>query len=656
MLRRIKIESFRGFNSLDITQDLQAVTVLMGPNSSGKTTVLHAIRLVCQTLDLALDGDERVRADKTHLDVAKDRLVESPAQLLPRLDWQALFRDQQVGQGIEFTVHLQFDDADPIQHMALAVAYARNQQIKYSLRLTAPAAPARGTSDKTLDLYSDRLKEWLRLHAPRAVFIPPFYGVVTEEEYRPRVVVNKLVGAGDQSHVVRNLITGLESHQLTQLNAFLGELMGASISYRTSGDKVETESPLRVEFKDSNGALEISAAGAGLVNLIALYASLARWQSSAKSNLVMFLLDEPEAHLHPRLQASTAERMVSLVTEEFGAQLFMATHSVEIINRLGDRTDTTLLRTDRTATPSATVLSGQAAVLADLATWADLTPFTAINFMASRRVLFHEGPGDDKVLKRCAELRYRQQADKRRGIERWALVPLEGSGNEKMVGLLKRLLDSDVWAKSADTASFKVVTVLDRDHSRTPGFTVDGAKTGPQSARMVWQSHSIESLFLTPSVLGHWIRAFAAEATPANLDTLIAEALAHADADPALNNKAVDQLSLWFMKQELTSSTGAPLSVNTDSHRLRAITLARERFESEGAAACQRGKDRAKNVLTFIRSHIAQPRQNNFPADLIKLIELADLNKISDPVAAVPDELRGLLDWMVAEPVLPRLN
>jgi hypothetical protein len=89
---------------------------------------------------------------------------------------------------------------------------------------------------------------------------------------------------------------------------------------------------------------------------------------------------------------------------------------------------------------------------------------------------------------------------------------------------------------------------------------------------------------------------------------------------------------------------------------LRAITLARERFESEGAAACQRGKDRAKNVLTFIRSHIAQPRQNNFPADLIKLIELADLNKISDPVAAVPDELRGLLDWMVAEPVLPRLN
>lgn len=49
-------------------------------------------------------------------------------------------------------------------------------------------------------------------------------------------------------------------------------------------------------------------------------------------------------------------RLASLVTQEFNAQLLMATHSVEIINRLGDTDFTTLLRTDRTATPSATAL------------------------------------------------------------------------------------------------------------------------------------------------------------------------------------------------------------------------------------------------------------------------------------------------------------
>lgn len=649
MLKRISIQNFRGFKQLDIAQDLGPVTVLMGPNSSGKTTVLHAIRLACQALDMAVLSKEVARAEKTGIQVAKDELVESPSHLLALRDWQALFLDQQVGPGSEFKIKLVFEPTDAVQSLDLVMSYARNQQLKYSLRVVAPGVPSRTWSDNTLAVYSKRVKEWLQTQAPRAVFIPPFYGVVREEEYRPRVVVDKLVGSGDQSHVVRNLITGLEPYQLTRLNAFLTELIGASISYRTSGDKVETESPLRVEFQDTNGGIEISAAGAGLVNLIALYASLARWQASAKTNLVMFLLDEPEAHLHPRLQGSTAQRMVSLVTQEFGAQLFMATHSVEIINRLGDEPATTLLRTDRAATPSATVLSGQAAVLSDLANWADLTPFTAINFMASRRVLFHEGSSDAKVLKRCAELRFRQQADKRRSFERWALVPLEGSGNDKVVGLLNRLLASPVWAAAQGAQPFKVVTVLDRDYARSPGFQVRPVVDGPTHAQLVWSQHSIESLFLTAKVLGYWVRAFAGTHAPSNLDEVIAQALVQADSDEGLNTEAVDQLMLRLLKQPLTNANGAELALNTDSHRSRAMALAREQFGALGPAVLQRGKDRAAKVLGFIRNHIAQPKQNAFPTDVIKLMDRVDLNEISDPVAAIPQELLDLLDWMAEQ-------
>lgn len=649
MLKRITIENFRGFKQLDITQDLGAVTVLMGPNSSGKTTVLHAIRLACQVLDLALSGNVRARADSKGIVVGKDELVDSPGQLLALRDWQALFLDQVVGTGSAFKIKLVFEEKDPVQALDLVMSYARNQQLKYSLRVTAPSSPPRPSNDKTLGDYSKRIKKWLRDHAPRAVFIPPFYGVVTDEEYRPRVVVDKLVGSGDQSHAVRNLITGLEPYQLTRLNAFLTELIGASISYRTNGDKVETESPLRVEFKDTNGGIELSAAGAGLVNLIALYASLARWQASAKTNLVMFLLDEPEAHLHPRLQGSTAQRMVSLVTQEFGAQLFMATHSVEIINRLGDEPDTTLLRTDRAATPSATVLSGQAAVLGDLSNWADLTPFTAINFMASRRVLFHEGPGDAKVLKRCAELRFRQQADKRREFERWALVPLDGSGNDKMVGLLQRLLASPVWAQTQGVQPFKVATVLDRDYVREPGFHVQPASEGPTHAKLVWPYHSIESVFLTAKVLGYWVRAFAGTCTPLNLDDVIAQALAQVDGDDDLKIAAIDQLTLCLQKQPLQNAKGDELALNTDRHRLRAMEVARERYAADGPAVLQRGKDRATKVLCLIHSHIAPPRKNQFPTDVIKLIERVDLNDISDPIAAIPQDLLTLLDWMAQE-------
>lgn len=43
MLRRIQIENFRGIPQMDIP--VEQVTALLSPNSSGKTTVLHAIRM-----------------------------------------------------------------------------------------------------------------------------------------------------------------------------------------------------------------------------------------------------------------------------------------------------------------------------------------------------------------------------------------------------------------------------------------------------------------------------------------------------------------------------------------------------------------------------------------------------------------------------------
>lgn len=648
MLNRVVIDNFRGFRELDAP--IGPVSVLLGPNSSGKTTVLHAIRLVCQAIDLALESESPARLDGNLIEVTRNTLIESPAHLLPLADWQALFVDQLVSEGTSSSITLQFDADDPIQSLKLVMSYARNKQLKFTLTAEAPDAIAQVAGfPKKSSKVGTLLSDWLRRHAPRAVFIPPFYGVVKDEEYRMRVVVDRLVGSGDQSHVVRNLITGLDTGQLAQLNAFLLELAGATITYRTSGDKTATESPLRVEFKDTNGAIEISAAGAGLVNLVALYASLARWQASAKEGLVLFLLDEPEAHLHPRLQGETALRIASLVTDEFGAQLLMATHSVEIINRLGERPKVTLLRTDRTAKIAATVLNTQQDILGDLAEWVDLTPFTAINFLASHRVLFHEGRDDAKILRRCAELRYRQLLAKKRTVDRWAFASLDGAGNDKIPQLLTRLLKNEAWATQPNQGEpFRLMTILDRDYSRKPGFQADQNDGAINSSVLVWGGHSIESTFMDSQVLPYWIKAFAGSAVPDNLDEVLAQALDSANADPELQNKAQDQLALHLMRIELQDSKGGKPAINSDPHRELAMKLARQQV-SENPAVFQRGKDRARHVLSFVRAHIALPAKNQFPTDLAHLIEKTDLNRVSDPVAAIPREIGELLERMAAD-------
>ena len=48
-LNRLKIENFRGITSLEIELD-RDITVLIGENNSGKTTVLEALRFGLETI------------------------------------------------------------------------------------------------------------------------------------------------------------------------------------------------------------------------------------------------------------------------------------------------------------------------------------------------------------------------------------------------------------------------------------------------------------------------------------------------------------------------------------------------------------------------------------------------------------------------------
>ncbi|WP_243147111.1 AAA family ATPase [Scytonema sp. UIC 10036] len=53
MLKTVKIENFRGFQSFEL-QQLGRVNLLVGQNNSGKTSILEAIQLLCSRNNLTL--------------------------------------------------------------------------------------------------------------------------------------------------------------------------------------------------------------------------------------------------------------------------------------------------------------------------------------------------------------------------------------------------------------------------------------------------------------------------------------------------------------------------------------------------------------------------------------------------------------------------
>lgn len=649
MLSRVQIENFRGLRALDA--DFDATTVLLGPNSSGKTSILHAIRLATELVDVLLrDEGTRLAAD-----VASDgrrrlklgeTIITDHGSLLPIPDWRALFVDRITDHPI--CIRLEFDTR-PIGHeiTAVEVRLARyaNDQLKATAFVDSDELHAQLDVRRISAQLRARSIEHVTRHLPRAVLVPPFYGAIRDEEYRVRAVVDRLLGGGDQSHVVRNLVVRLDRQQLERLDSFLKDTVGARIRYRTSPDDIEATSSLVVRYSDSNGELELSTAGAGLVNLVSLFASLSRWEQASRERALIIMLDEPEAHLHPRLQAESAERLSRLVTDDFGAQLVAATHSVDIINRLGER-GARLLRVERSAEPSVLAIAGHSELMSELSEWTDLTPFTAINFLAARRVVFVEGPHDKRALERLAAAYFRSNPRDREGFDRWTMVPLGSVTRAPSVRLLTHLLQTDAIVARARDGAFKAVTVTDPDASveREPGIAQVDASSPVEAWQCVWPGYSIETLLTQPAILAEWLNAYAegGYSDAASHAELAARA---ADADDTLNDEARDRRAVALMRAARAEDERRG---NSDQGIKDALAQAREDVRRD-PARWQKGKDRAAVVLGWIKAHAPTEVAGHLPSNILELIRQTDLNRLPSPTRAVPPAVRDLFALLVTE-------
>lgn len=639
LLKRLKLTRFRGFESLDA--GLERTTVLLGPNSSGKTSVLHAIRMAIEALDLALDQEDS-HEEQGRIRVCRDLIVQDFPRLVAVDDWPEVFEGGSASEGDRLDVKLELGGtSSEISNIDVSISYGRNRQPKLTVVVACPPALA---SVKALPKKSPgrpkRLGDEVRRRAPRALLVPAFYGVTRAEEHRSQGLMSRLLVGGEQSRVVRNLVVRLSKERFAGLNAFLRRSIGAEIVSRTQGDDIEHHVHLKVRFRDSNGDLELASAGAGLINLIALYSALAFFRDSQpKECSLIYLLDEPEAHLHPRLQGDVGEAMASL-GREFDAQLLMATHSVEIANRVGRHPDALLLGVDRRSN-TATPLSSESELVTELSRWCDLSPFASINFLASRRILFHEGPSDQTILTSCARVLFRNRPMELERFARWTFVCLHGVGNVNAQAVLGTVLTPKVFPALAELGDVRAVCVLDRDAnpSREPGGRELSrlSKGGYRAYEHVWSRYSIESLFLDTACLAAWLRLYLPEALipDAELAKSIEEALVVADKDQQLDDQTQDALRTSVLRKN------RPLP--------EAVEEARKMGRNH-PAIWQHGRARASLILGHVRKHLPARAQNKVRGSVAGFVDVpSECIQLGDPQILVPKDVRDLLEWLVKD-------
>lgn len=321
MLTNLIIRNFKLFEEVEL--ELGDRVVLIGPNNSGKTSVLQALALWDIGVKRWIEkrGAGNVPEKRPGVTINRRDLIAVPvpaANLLWRdlhtqessrsEGTQKIFIDvivEGVGQGATWRCGLEFYYANEES------LYCRSLRLAHGGRMDVPQEAAK-----------------LRL-----AYLPPMSGLAANETRLDPGAINVRLGEGRTAEVLRNLC-----HYVYQSGG-AGSKWEALTRQMQSLFGIELDPPKYIEERGEivmsyctrgRVRLDISSSGRGQQQTLLLLAHM-----SANPGAVL-LLDEPDAHLEILRQRQIYQTL-SETAEETGSQIIAASHSEVLLNEAAGR-------------------------------------------------------------------------------------------------------------------------------------------------------------------------------------------------------------------------------------------------------------------------------------------------------------------------------
>jgi len=559
------------------------MNVLVGPNNSGKSTVLSALR----TLAEALKKARAKSAERVH----------GPAGM--RTGYR--IADESVPISIE-NIHTDYEETDTRVIFRLS---NRN-----SLELFFPRTGGCILLADTKGRVVSTPAEFKRAF-PISIGVVPILGPLEhEEEIRAEPTVKR----GLATHIASRHFRNYWYYNPDGFDRFAKLI-------RQSWPDMSIQPPERAGNNLSNKLVmfaeekriprELYWAGFGFQVWCQLLTHVARASDDA-----LLVVDEPEIYLHPDVQ-----RQLLAILRDAGPDVVLATHSTEI---MGEADPSEILLIDKSHR-SAQRLRDVAGVQAAMDAIGSIQNITLTRLARNRRVLFVEGAFDYKVIRRFAKLLGMEELAagtditpiESGGFTSWERVKATAWGIEKTLGGVLR-----------------IAAVFDRDFFSQEQVGVILAELSALELACIHERKEIENYLLVPSVLERSFRKAYAERTRRIDD---GAAVAPPEEVSVILERISSRMKGDVLGQYLARRSAFLQHTGKDTATINAETL--EWFEAKwGELGTRMEIVRGKEVLRELRHQLQEDYQVNLtdvriidefrpdevPADLMTLLEGLD--------------------------------
>jgi ABC-type multidrug transport system ATPase subunit len=303
-LKSVAIRRFKRIEQIEIP--LGDVTLLIGANNSGKSSILQAIHFAVSIAQTArLIGEELAwRQDKFELSFNPSQLLYPPvADVLSLATGGTLLEPRASQIEIEFR-------AEDNSSTVVGLRRGRNRNIAVSL------------TGRTIG------EQLMHLPQPFTVYAPGLAGIPKEERNMSPGVVRRIVARGDANLTLRNVLRMLKD-DATGWTGFIASMQSIFPDIQIEIDfDANTDENIEVFFKFGSGPrLPIDAAGTSVLQASRLLAYITLFRPQ------VLILDEPDSHLHPDNQRILCD-LVSALAAERGFQAIISTHSRHVLDSM----------------------------------------------------------------------------------------------------------------------------------------------------------------------------------------------------------------------------------------------------------------------------------------------------------------------------------